>query len=49
MTISCLARHEKVSIEALAISSELVEVVEGQGLVPNVEALNAFLAAEFTR
>jgi LCP family protein required for cell wall assembly len=49
VTISCLARHEKVSIEALAISSELVEVVEGQGLVPNVEALNAFLAAEFTR
>jgi LCP family protein required for cell wall assembly len=48
-TMACLARHDEVSVETLAIGPELVEPVEGQGLVPQMEELSAFLAAEWTR
>jgi len=48
-TTACLARHDDVTVETLEIGPELVEPVEGQGLVPKMEELTAFLAAKLTR
>ena len=49
LTTACLARHDDVTVETLEIGPELVERVQGEGLLPKMEELAAFLAAEFTR